>query len=259
MDKTCKHCKKVFQVEVGRLFSNHVRWCDKNPDRNNNKIAEANSLRCDEKFGQKTTFEVVCAKCNNKFEVIEREKKFPERDVYFCSISCANSRIKSEESKKKVSKALKNRLRTPRVVVCCECCNINFEKLITSKKKFCSSKCFSETRKAADELTTYRIQCSFKFNVWQFPDYFDLDLIRKHGWYKPTNRGNNLNGVSRDHKISVRFGWENNIAPEIIAHPANCQLMIHTDNISKHKKCSIELEQLMENIQAWDEKYCSLD
>lgn len=38
-------------------------------------------------------FKVSCAKCNKEFEVEENEKNFPKKDKYFCSRSCANSRI----------------------------------------------------------------------------------------------------------------------------------------------------------------------
>ena len=55
--------------------------------------------------------------------------------------------------------------------------------------------------------------------------------------------------------ISVKYGYENNIDPKIISHPANCMLLRHNDNVSKHKKCSLALAQLLEKIQIWDIKY----
>lgn len=55
--------------------------------------------------------------------------------------------------------------------------------------------------------------------------------------------------------ISVRYGFDNNIDPKIIAHPANCQLLLHGENVSKYTNCSISFEELLEKIKIWDEKY----
>lgn len=88
-----------------------------------------------------------------------------------------------------------------------------------------------------------------------FPCEFDFNLIERYGWYKSTNRGNNLIGVSRDHMYSISKGFEDNIDPEIISHPANCKLLKHTDNNLKNGSCSITLEKLFEKIKLWDNKY----
>ena len=82
-----------------------------------------------------------------------------------------------------------------------------------------------------------------------------MSLIQEHGWYQAANRGNNLDGVSRDHIISVKFGFENGIDPEIIAHPANCRLMRHTSNQKKNVDSDITLEELKERIEQWNNKY----
>ena len=80
-------------------------------------------------------------------------------------------------------------------------------------------------------------------------------MVEKYGWYAAKNRGNNLGGISRDHIVSIRYGFENNVDSNIIAHPANCRLMVHGLNVSKGKKCGITVEQLKEKIQKWNEKY----
>jgi hypothetical protein len=106
-----------------------------------------------------------------------------------------------------------------------------------------------------DEYQKYRIDSNFKFNLKDYADEFDFSLVKKHGWYSPTNKNNNLNGVSRDHMFSVREGFEKGIDPKIISHPANCRLMIHNDNISKNKKSVITIEELLERIEKFEEKY----
>jgi hypothetical protein len=120
-------------------------------------------------------------------------------------------------------------------------------------KRFCSAVCQNEwydKRKAP--YTRYKDACKFKFNVYDYPNYFNINLINEHGWYAASNRGNNINGVSRDHMYSVNEGFKNNIDPNLIAHPANCKLVLHTENQQKHAKSSITLEKLKERIKEFE-------
>ena len=55
--------------------------------------------------------------------------------------------------------------------------------------------------------------------------------------------------------ISIKFGYRNNIDTSFICHPANCKLLPHNDNISKHDKCSISLDVLKERIENCNKKY----
>jgi hypothetical protein len=125
----------------------------------------------------------------------------------------------------------------------------------TSTKKFCSRKCvlIQRTRNSPnkDNLQTYRKACKFNFSLNSYPDRFNFSLIGQYGWYSPSNKKNNMGGVSRDHMLSVRDGFQQGIPPEIISHPANCQLLRHCDNISKNKKSVITYEQLLERIKSW--------
>ena len=87
------------------------------------------------------------------------------------------------------------------------------------------------------------------------PEEFDFELIKRYGWYKAKNHGNNLTGISRDHMVSIKYGFEHNVDPKIISHPANCKLMIHSENVRKYNKCSITLEELLVRIENWNKKY----
>lgn len=181
----------------------------------------------------------------------------------FCSRSCANSfstKKNREEINRKVSLKLRIRLDQN-----CKKCGIP----ISRKTKSCLCKrCAAKNRYSyrytnvtdVGELKRisyldYRRSCKFKFSIRKYSKEFDIDLIRKFGWYSAKNHGNNLNGVTRDHMYSVMDGFKNNIDPSIISHPANCKLMIHPENSSKHDKSSITLEELKERIKIWDEKY----
>jgi len=98
----------------------------------------------------------------------------------------------------------------------------------------------------------YRRMCQFNFSVSEFPKEFDYGLVDEYGWYKAKNRGDNQNGISRDHIVSVEYGWQNNIDPKIISHPANCQLMRHKDNMTKKIGCGMTIEELLVKIEVWN-------
>lgn len=188
-----------------------------------------------------------CPKCGHHFNVIRKiNKDGTERtndERTYCSRKCANSRIFSKETREKIS--LKN---NKQVIKTCLNCNVLFKADI--KRKFCCRKCVSEYRhKQLEEYKKYRADCYFRFSLNRYKNYFDFSLIKKYGWYKAKNHGNNLNGISRDHLIPIRYAYEHNISPEIISHPANCQLLRHNDNVSKGKKPSISLEELTEKIK----------
>ena len=55
--------------------------------------------------------------------------------------------------------------------------------------------------------------------------------------------------------LSVNEGYKLGIDPYFLSHPANCKLMIHTDNIRKNKKSSITKEELIERVKNWEIKY----
>ena len=107
----------------------------------------------------------------------------------------------------------------------------------------------------SEGLDRYRQLCKFKFSLKEFPNEFDFKLIETHGWYKPKNRGNNLNGVSRDHMFSVKMGYDLNISPYYISHPSNCKLMIHNENSKKHSNSTITIDELYNMVNSWDLLY----
>lgn len=194
----------------------------------------------------------------------------------FCSRSCANSRgPRSESFKLKVRQKLlgkklsiehlnslprgdnhfkrknKNIQSLKPLYDECEFCKSTFINKKTSK--FCTKKCWmlhNESLRTAWEA--YKIKCKFTFNIYDYPNWFNTSIIDEYGWYSASNKGNNLNGVSRDHMISVRYGFENNIDPKIISHPANCSLIRHKDNQTKRTKCSLTLEELYKNIKLFE-------
>lgn len=244
----CEHCDIEF--ETFQAKANHTRWNHKDNTEYIKKSIEIGKKNAEKRFGKLIKETVGCDCCGTSVQVEYREGK--KKIEYFCSRSCANSRgPRSEETKAKISAALKKEKTAKQ----CLYCGDNFIPKKPSRK-YCSYKCSGASKRRTDDsLITYRRRASFNFNLADYPEEFDFSMIKEYGWYSASNRGNNLNGVSRDHMVSVKFGYENNIDPNIISHPANCRLLRHNDNISKHEDCSITLEELKVRIEEWTNKY----
>lgn len=104
-------------------------------------------------------------------------------------------------------------------------------------------------RSITDEKRLYYKKAKFTFNLMDFPQIPGLDLFKKHGIYHPIK---NPQGVDRDHMVSIHYGWMNNIDPSIIAHPANCAILLHSDNNSKSSACSISVDELLIRIKDFE-------
>ena len=207
---------------------------------------------------------IVCLNCGEKITVNKGEKR------KFCNKSCSaifsnKNRTLNESTKQKISNKLKGRklgdenrlkitgdkngryvngettkIKTENKVRKCRICEIT---IISKKYKRICENC------NINYYEHYRPQCEFKFNIYDYEEKFDLTLVNEFGWYSPTNKNNNLDGVSRDHIYSVRDGFLNKISPEIISHPANCKLMLHNENSSKNSKSNITIVELLDRIK----------
>ena len=234
---TCQQCYKLFTVTPGSFG----KFC---------------SLSCGTKFRSKVNLENSVKKYNlspNTCKCCHVSLEYDKRKNKYCSKSCA-AKINN----------LSERKRGP----------VAKEKFLYSKIKFLLCKHTGlwysnrnnsgSIRKSSPYIKTLKQQyysdARFRFNVYHYPLEFDLTLIEKHGWYtcpglKRKSKNKNINGVSRDHIISVSYGFANNIDPKIISHPANCRIVSHSENKKKGINCDFTLEQLLEKIKIWDQKY----
>lgn len=212
--------------------------------------------------------EKECPYCHKKFETFNGGKK----EKKSCSVECGNSFSRhTDQSKKKISDTLKGRHLSydikrkislslggkgePRkrkwvmvngiMILYKECPSCKEYKVILKNKKICEDCKFSY-------YSIYRPNCEFDFNIFDYPNKFDLTLIKKYGIYSPINKRNNLNGVSRDHLYSVRDGFEYKVDPNLIKHPANCRLVLNVDNQKKHCKSIISFDELKKRILGWN-------
>lgn len=281
VENICPYCNEHLLMNK-RSFANHVRWCKKNPKyeqilkSTKNKISKKITNAHFIKHGELKEFHVNCYKCGKDFIIKEYENYFPSKEKYFCSEHCAKSHEHSKETKEKISQSVINynykvnpNYKGPqknKSIKICPVCGKEFK----SNNEYCSKTCARkhdlyerisdilklEDNKQIEEIKKiYKRYCQFTFNLSDFSNEYDFELVKKFGWYKAKNKGNNLEGVSRDHKYSCNEAFLHLIDPYLISHPANCQLLQHNKNISKLDKCSITLEELKNNIKEWNKKY----
>lgn len=56
-----------------------------------------------------------------------------------------------------------------------------------------------------------------------------------------------------DHKFSIMQGFIEGISAQIIAHPANLEIVSQKYNRTKNKKCSVTIDQLLESVHSWSD------
>lgn len=246
--KVCELCG--FETDNGKVMSNHKRWKHLGVTFSEEALAKFKAPK-----KRRYVHNVVCKKCG-ALGVITTTKEVYEKNWY-CSKECSHSREFSSESREKKSQSAKQyRIKHGLNVIEdkeCPICGTVYR----SKAKTCSTICGHKLRYICDlsKKKDYKLACKFKFSLRDYPEEFNWNLIKEYGWYKATNRGGNGQGVSRDHMLSVDYGWKNGIDPEIIRHPANCNLMLQSENFLKKEGCSITLEELLIKIEKWNSKY----
>lgn len=109
--KECKYCHILID-EKSINFPNHVKYCNHNPNRIKSVQNSIDAVRrsTDNKYGKLTEYVVNCSVCGDAFNIIEREYRFDSNKAYHCSRSCANKRIHTNETKRKISHSVKCRI-----------------------------------------------------------------------------------------------------------------------------------------------------
>lgn len=112
-----------------------------------------------------------------------------------------------------------------------------------------------------DDYTLYRD----KFANW-VARMFDIiedpyNLLQVHGIF---NAKTNSKGVVRDHMFSRKSGFLNGVFPELLRHPANCQLLLHSDNVKKKKSRyndadAFTLDELFYRVETYKKEWKEQD
>jgi hypothetical protein len=206
-----------------------------------------------------------CKNCQKLFKPTTGRKTF-------CGQSCSTSftnRLRgprSEETKNRISKSLRRNppretkpfkssdkiIKPPRIKKDKNIIIGLFSRVFTCSCKHCQTKFVSRIKKqyCSKHRDFYSVSnksgYKFTFNVFHYPELFDIDLLKSVGWFSPGGKAGkwNPNGLSRDHKISVNDAVAKGYDPYYITHPLNCELMPHVKNNKKKTNSSITYEQL---------------
>lgn len=193
-----------------------------------------------------------CKCCDIIFTPKDRRNKFCSKS---CSATYNNKGNKqSSETKEKISKKLANLNQFKKIkwgeytkikIVKCNCC----KKRTVTKLEDDFICCYSNRIP-----NSIRIKYKFKFDVEKYPDIFDLETINNIGWYCANKKSEkyNLNGLSKDHKVSVKYAFENSCDPFYITHPLNCEIMKQSKNARKNRKNSISYNELIKSIDEYE-------
>lgn len=219
-------------------------------------------------------FEIQCIECNKFFK-----SKYPK--VKFCGHSCAatnsnNKRISdgftmTSEIKSKIAIGVTNyhgktnSIKKPIKSVAVKPIKIKpeivgqFTKIHLCTCKICSNKFYYKSvRQYCDNCNTKssnkRSRFKFRFNLYDFPNLFDLELLSSVGFYGPGGKSKrwNIDGLSRDHKVSVSDALLYNYDPFYISHPLNCELMPHRENDKKKGRSSIAYIDLIKIVDEFE-------
>lgn len=150
----CKYCGKEFS---DKSLGGHVARCKMNPNYEKTCANDRKNLRKGtETFVKKyklpiLEFELTCPKCGKMFVVKCTQNDFDKgRYMKFCSKSCANTRMHTEETKQKTANSLKEYYNVngyPKhllKVYTCKYCGKQFtknDKRNTNGCQYCSSEC----------------------------------------------------------------------------------------------------------------------
>jgi hypothetical protein len=143
------------------------------------------------------------------------------------------------------------------VFICCKTCGKEIKKRLSeTNKKYCSKRCVFQSAEYRKKLSSsnrdymqtaeYR-KAKSKPDTPKYKKYHNRVqvLTRKtYNLYKeqinpenlPRKKAGQEGGYHLDHKIPVRYGFDNNISPEDISNKDNLQMLPWKDNVKKGKK-----------------------
>lgn len=182
----------------------------------------------------------------------------------FCSKSCsarytnARKAQRSAESKKKTADSMRIHMQQRSTGYSTSEC---FSKIYNKPCGHCKKHRISRTQipKYCDECKALysdhgRVPFYFKFNVYHYPDLFDIASIDELGWWNNGARGedSNMKGVSRDHIIPVSEAIKHGYDPYYISHMMNCSIVTHNNNLRKGTKSGMTYDELKARVAEFD-------
>lgn len=251
---TCDGCQGEISREV-----KEIRRCIKNGNTTafcsntcQGKKLKINKIKQCEYCGEDFTYNFPTQKyCNKSCSNFNREITKETKQRISISVSKIPRNKKKSPTKRLYNKSItkpkkiKDEVGEFEKIFICKCKNCSFVGSYRKQTGYCNNckHCYTENGRA---------KFIFTFNVYHYPDLFDIEFINKHGWRKTKGSNININGVSRDHKVSVRDAIKFNYDPYYIKHPLNCELMLHSENQSKGTQSSITYDELVAMVDSYD-------
>jgi hypothetical protein len=257
----CELCDKIFLTARGLQGHKRMHGPSQGKTNNTNVILRNAEI--------KRTRELEYYKSPKICENCKIVLPYKSKNNKFCSDSCRASVINllrppvSDKQKQKTRATLlsKYTTRTPKayrlwahknvvgpytkifLCICSTCGKIEFG---IKRTKLCSEHLHLACK-------PQRIKYGFKFDTENYPDLFDMELINEIGWYSHHPGSTyNVNGFTKDHKVSVKEAVENNYDPYYITHPLNCELITFSENLKKNRNSSISYQDLMESVLTYE-------
>lgn len=123
--------------------------------------------------------------------------------------------------------------------VCAHCDDKSISRI---KRKYCDEHIDLYHRKERERF-------AFTFRLENYPQLFNIENIRKIGLYHPKK---NVDGLLRDHRISINDAIKYRYDPFYIKHPLNCMIMTQRENSSKNIKSSISYNELKSLVNEFE-------
>jgi len=181
MEWTCPHCNILFNFKNHQQKGGHLTNCASNPKR-----SEIIAKNAQSRIVPRIEIISDCKKCGKTFSQFKTEREIEtQKDIaIFCSKSCANSHIISDEQRLKTSNTLKNKYESGEIINPniidkekrnCSICNNVFECLPSSKQQTCSSECcnklISKKLKGTGKVGGYKVKSgTAKFHGGYYKD-----------------------------------------------------------------------------------------
>jgi hypothetical protein len=100
------------------------------------------------------------------------------------------------------------------------------------------------------KYTSYGVKRRAHWNDFDYYKQTVQELTNNNILHIPNSYKRGFNQYHVDHKISIKFGFENGILEEQIAHPSNLEMLWWKDNVRKSVQCKIDEDNkwiLLEN------------
>ena len=196
-------------------------------------------------------FKRICPSCKKTLTYNSRSECLSAHIINSSCISCAKKAKEfhhSEESKRQMSEVRTGR--TWEMLYGIDGAKNMREYYKTNFSGYNSSTVKRECQRLGITVDEYKDQLTdfqmYKSAIYMFTRRQDVSLLNN---YEKRGKSGIQNAYQLDHKVSIRYGFDNNILPSIIGDISNLEFIKWEDNIRKYTRNSMEEKQLFEKVE----------